>query len=78
MPDGTDQRFLPVGLSGVWNWRGVVGKTTGPNGERQDVKGTILDLDRVIWRGRKVIILFDANVATNERFALSRWRYREN
>src|SRR5262249_3130025 len=25
-------QFLPVGLSGVWNWRGTIGKTAGPDG----------------------------------------------
>lgn len=32
-------RFLSVGLSGVWNWRGTIGKAAGQNGERSDVKG---------------------------------------
>jgi putative DNA primase/helicase len=55
-------RFLPVGLGGVWNWRGIVGKTTGPDGERRDVKGTIADLDRIKWEGgRPTIIAFDAD-----------------
>src|SRR5450759_153826 len=27
-------RFLPVSVAGVWNWRGTVGKTTGPKGDR--------------------------------------------
>jgi hypothetical protein len=26
---GERPRFLPVGVSGVYNWRGTVGKTTG-------------------------------------------------
>jgi hypothetical protein len=34
-------RFLPVGVSGVYNWRGTIGKTAGPDGERLDVKGPI-------------------------------------
>jgi P4 family phage/plasmid primase-like protien len=59
-------RFLPAGLSGVWNWRGTVGKTTGPNGDRRDVKGTIPDLDRFSWDGRRVIIAFDADAEKND------------
>jgi len=59
-------RFIPVAISGVWNWRGRIGKTGGPKGERLDVKGPIADLGRVEWNGRKTFIVFDANVHTNE------------
>jgi hypothetical protein len=59
-------RFVPVGLGGVWNWRGTIGKTTGPDGDRRDVKGVIPDLDRIAWRGRNVIIAFDADAETND------------
>jgi hypothetical protein len=31
-------RFLPVGVSGVYNWRGTIGKTVGPDGSLLDVK----------------------------------------
>jgi hypothetical protein len=65
-------RFLPIGLSGVWNWRGTVGKETGPNGERVNVKGAIPDFARIEWKERKVIILFDANVKTNESVGAAR------
>ena len=59
-------RFIPLAIAGVWNWRGTVGKTGGPNGERLDVKGPITDLSRIEWDGRKVFIVFDANVHTND------------
>jgi len=59
-------RFIPIGIAGVWNWRGVVGKTGGPNGERLDVKGPIADLSRVQWKGRTVFVVFDANVHSND------------
>ncbi len=70
-------RWLPVGLSGVWNFRGTVGKAPGPNGDRRDVKGVIPDLNRITWKGRHVVVIFDANVRHNEsvraaRFALSK------
>jgi hypothetical protein len=48
-------RFLPLGLTGVWNWRGVIGKTTWPNGGRRDVKGVISDLDLIQFKERRVI-----------------------
>jgi hypothetical protein len=59
-------RFIPVGLAGVWTWRGNVGKATGPRGDRVDVKGPIPDLNRIAWKGRRVYIIFDANVHTND------------
>ena len=59
-------RFIPIAIAGVWNWRGTVGKTGGPKGERLDVKGPIADLSRIEWKERKVFIVFDANVYTNE------------
>jgi Domain of unknown function (DUF3854) len=65
-------RFLPIGLSGVWNWRGTVGKESGPNGERVNVKGVIPDFSHVEWKERKVVLLFDANVKTNESVRAAR------
>ncbi len=65
-------RFLPLGLGGVWNWRGIVGKTTGPNGDRRDATGTVPDLDLIMWEGRRVIIAFDADADTNEKVELAR------
>jgi hypothetical protein len=59
-------RFLPIGLAGVWNWRGTVGKTTGPNGDRRDEKGPIRDLDRILWDGRRIVIAFDADADKND------------
>ncbi len=64
--------FLPIGLAGVWNWRGTVGKTYDEKGARRDVKGVIPDFDRIIWQGRTVHIIFDANVATNESVCAAR------
>ena len=68
----TAPRFLPLGLPGIWNWRGTVGKTTGPNGDRRDVKGVIPDLDLVVWEGRRVIIAFDADADQNEQVEIAR------
>lgn len=62
----TERRALEVGLSGVWNWRGTVAKTTDGEGKRRSVKGPIPDLDRLEWTGRRVLIFFDANVRTND------------
>jgi len=65
-------RFIPIGVSGVWNWRGRVGKTTDAQGVRRDVKGVIGDFDRIAWSERIVYIIFDANVATDESVRAAR------
>jgi hypothetical protein len=64
--------FIPIAIGGVWNWRGVIGKTSGPGGERLDVKGPIADLARIEWKGRKVFVVFDANVHTNDSVKAAR------
>jgi hypothetical protein len=64
--------FLPIGLSGVWNFRSTVGKTSGPDGERRPVKGVIPDFQRINWQGRKVTILFDTNVRNNDSVQAAR------
>jgi hypothetical protein len=65
-------RFLPLGISGVFNWRGTIGKTTGPDGERVDLKGPIPDLDWIAWEGRRVIIAFDADAASKDQVRYAR------
>lgn len=70
--EGSPPRFLAVGVSGVWNWRGTVGKTHDEKGARRDVKGVIADFDRIAWQGRIVHIIYDANVATNESVSAAR------
>jgi hypothetical protein len=70
--ESNQPRFIPIAIAGVWNWRGTIGKTGGPNGERLDVKGPIADLSRVQWDGRTVFIIFDRNVHTNESVKAAR------
>jgi len=60
-------RFVPMGLAGVWSWRGTTGKTAGPEGGRRAVKGPLPDLARIEWRRRNVTVLFDANVRANQQ-----------
>ena len=49
----TGQRgSCPLEISGVYNWRGSIGKTVGPDGCRMDVKGAIPDLDWIVWNGQ--------------------------
>ena len=65
-------RLLPLGLAGVYNWRGTVGKTVGPDGSRLDVKGVIPDLDWVDWQGRKVVIAYDADAVVKDSVRIAR------
>ena len=65
-------RFLPLGVSGVYNWRGTIGKTVSPDGSRMDVKGAIPDLDWIVWAGRRVVIAYDADAVTKELVRIAR------
>ena len=65
-------RFLPVGFSGVYNWRGTIGKTVGPDGSRMDVKGAIPDLGWLVWAGRRVVVAYDADAVTKEFVRIAR------
>jgi hypothetical protein len=58
--------FVPLGVSGVYNWRGTIGKTIGPDGSRLDVKGAIPDLDWVAWEGRRIVIAYDSDAVAKE------------
>lgn len=58
-------RFLVCGLTGVWNFRGTIGKTTDASGARVDVRGPIPSLDKLAWDGRETTILFDSDTASN-------------
>jgi len=65
-------RFLPVSLPGVWNFRGVIGKTVDASGTRVNEKGPIPDLSRIRWNGRLVTIIFDADLESNESVRAAR------
>jgi len=56
-------RFLPVGLRGIWNWRGVIGKE--PGGNTRKVKSVIPDMERITWKERTAYILFDSDKQRN-------------
>lgn len=61
-----------IGLGGCWGWRGTIGKTEDANGARVDEKGPLSDFDRLAWPERDVVVLFDANAATNEKVQQAR------
>jgi len=59
-------RFLPIGISGVWNWRGTVGKTYDATGVRVDEKGVISDFSRLLLEQRLVLTLFDSDIESKD------------
>src|SRR5258708_9932686 len=65
-------RFLPLGVSGVYNWRRNIGKSVGPDGSRLDVKGAIPDLDWIAWQDRKVVIAYDADAVMKAPVRIAR------
>jgi predicted P-loop ATPase len=69
-------RFVPVSVEGVYSYRGTIGKTIGPKGDRRDVKGMIPDIERIAWKGRKVIIAYDADADQNPKVRGARWQLR--
>lgn len=69
-PNGA--RFLPIGVSGVYSWRGTIGKTVGPDGGRLDVKGAIPDLDWITWEHRRISIAYDADSVTKDLVRIAR------
>jgi len=71
--DTDSARWLAVGILGCWSWRGSVGKTAGPDGDRRDVHGVIGDFDRITWDGRPAYLVADANMTTNTSVAAA-WR----
>lgn len=67
-----DHRLLVIGLGGCWGWKGRIGKATDANGARVDEHGPLPDLDHVTWRDRDVVIMLDANAATNSSVQAAR------
>ena len=70
--DSEHPRFLACAISGVWNWRGVIGKTTDASGARVDEKGVIPDFGRITWAGRVVVVVLDSDCLTNPSVAAAR------
>jgi hypothetical protein len=65
-------QFLPLGLSGVWNWKGTTAKAVNASGKRVDVRGVISDFARLKWKGRRVVIIFDRDAESNDKVKWAR------
>ena len=66
------RRALLIATGGCWGWRGIIGKTTTATGVRVNQKGPLPDFNRIVWTGRDVVILFDANASTNDHVQAAR------
>ena len=71
------RKLLVIATGGCYGWRGKIGIESGPSGDRHDLRGPLPDLDRVRWRGRAAIILFDANARTNSQVRTARRKLAE-
>jgi hypothetical protein len=69
--------YLFIGTGGCWGWRGRIGITETPKGQRVEEKGPLPDLELIAWKGRETIIAFDANSATNSKVRRARWTLAE-
>lgn len=63
LADRHDRKSLVAAIGGVYGWRRKIGITSTPDGEREAVTGPSPSFDWVVWRGRRVIVAFDSNVA---------------
>lgn len=66
------RKLLAIGVGGCWGWRGKTGIEGGPNGDREETRGPLPDFGFVTWRGRRCLIAFDANVASNPKVRWAR------
>lgn len=71
------RNWLVIGTSGVWSWKGRIGKVPTSNGQTVDEHGPLPDFGLVSWEGREAIILFDSNTATNSKVRTARWKLAE-
>jgi hypothetical protein len=59
----TQRKLLPIACGGCYGWRGKVDKS---------ITGVLYSFDWVEWNGRKVIICFDSNAASNHNVRQAR------
>lgn len=70
--NSTPRCLLACAITGVWNFRGTIGKTLDAQGARVSIKGIIPDLDRVMWTDRLVFLLYDSDAAVNPNVSAAR------
>jgi predicted P-loop ATPase len=68
-------RFIPIAVSGIWNWRGTVGREPNENGVNVPRKGVLPDFGLVNWVNRNVIIAYDCDEKPTTRAEVSKARH---
>jgi hypothetical protein len=69
--------FIPVGLAGIWGFRGTRGKALRPDGTRESYTGLIADIENLSLFGRTVYILYDADVRSNPKVRFARTAFAQ-
>jgi predicted P-loop ATPase len=73
--ESNNPRFVPIAVQGVDCWRGTIGHTNNASGKRVAIKGVLPDLaERMVWKGRQVVIAYDADIATKDTVEKARAR----
>jgi hypothetical protein len=62
--------IIAVATGGCWGFRGTIGKTVSIDGDREDEKGPLEEIE--LATGRRAFICLDANVETNKSVAAAR------
>jgi uncharacterized protein DUF3854 len=70
--DRTGAKLLPIAIGGCWGYRRTIGKKPLPGGGTEPEKGISPDFDLVTWPGRRTILAYDANAATNREVRRAR------
>jgi hypothetical protein len=59
----SNYKLLTIAAGGVWGFLRNSGTELQEDGSRESVSGPSPSLDLLVWSGRKVVIVFDSNVA---------------
>lgn len=71
-----DQEGFPTaGLVGVWGW--VEKRPAGPDGRKTGPLELIPDLAAVAWKGRRVYLVYDSDLAAKPEVRLAEWKLAE-
>ncbi len=71
-----DQHGFPcVALSGVWAWQ--LKRPKDEQGRGTGSRELIADLAAVVWKGRRVVIVFDSDIESNEQVKWAEWHFAE-
>jgi hypothetical protein len=70
-------KLLAIAAGGVWGWKRKVGSALQPDGTHKPVTGPSPSLDWILFKGRKVFIIFDSNVRGRRDLEKARYKFAE-